>query len=180
MGTDAIQARSVLARCGCRLKTKIKFPSKVRHLFGLPRKFGLTHGEVKPSFLVRPCFGLIRRASLRINHDFIMSFKIAQQTIHFHKSYLDRVPKRYMPVYSGTADFVDVQVTLNVRRNLQASKYYWIFTFLGRTFVFWSEHFDTMYLSEFNQVCSAYVSSFYHQLENADKKCNVLTQKSFG
>lgn len=108
-----------------------------------------------------------------------MSFKIAQQTIHFHKSYLERVPRRYMPVYSGQAKFGEIEVTLNVRRNLQASKYFWIFTFLGRTFVFWSESFDSVFLAEFNQVCAAYVSAYNVELSKSPKVCNVLIQKSF-
>ena len=108
-----------------------------------------------------------------------MSFKISNQTIHFHKSYLERVPRRYMPVYSGQGKFGDIEVTLNVRRNLQASKFFWIFTFLGRTFVFWSESFDTVFLGEFNQVCAAYVSAYSFELSKSPKVCNVLTQKSF-
>ena len=55
---------------------------------------------------------------------------------------------------------LDIDVTLRVRRNTQGSKYYWIFVFLGRTFVFWTEQFDPLYLGEFNQVCIAYVSAF--------------------
>ena len=108
-----------------------------------------------------------------------MSFFIENNKIRFHKTYLDRVPKRYLPVYTGSALFDDVEVTLNVRRNTAGSKFYWIFVFLGRTFVFWSDSFDTQYVGEFNQVCFAYVTSFKSQIKNSAKVCNVLTQKSF-
>lgn len=108
-----------------------------------------------------------------------MAFFIENKKIHFHKTYLDRVPKRYLPVYSGSARFSDIEVTLNVRRNTQANKYYWIFVFLGRTFVFWTDSFDSTYVGEFNQVCYAYVSAFQTEISKNAKVCNVLTQRSF-
>lgn len=108
-----------------------------------------------------------------------MAFFIENQKIRFHKTYLDRVPKRYLPVYSGSALFDDVTVTLNVRRNTAGTKFYWIFVFLGRTFVFWSELFDTAYVGEFNNVCYAYVCSLKYEISKSHKVCNVLTQKSF-
>lgn len=108
-----------------------------------------------------------------------MAFFIDEKKIHFHKTYLDRVPRRYLPVYSGDARFGDVDVSLKVRRNTQGNKFYWIFVFLGRTFVFWTEQFDTMYVSQFNQVCYAYVSAFKEEISKNAKQCSVLTQKSF-
>lgn len=108
-----------------------------------------------------------------------MAFFVDEKKVHFHKTYLDRVPRRYLPVYSGDARFGDVDVTLKVRRNTQGTKYYWIFVFLGRTFVFWTDSFDTLYVSEFNLVCASYVSAFKAEIEKNSKVCNVLTQKSF-
>lgn len=106
-----------------------------------------------------------------------MAFSIDDNKIHFHKSYLDRVPKRYMPVYSGTQSFGDIDISLNVRRNLQSTKFYWIMTFLGRTFVFWTDCFDSLYLREFNQICRAYSSSYLDELSKNTRQCSVLTQK---
>lgn len=108
-----------------------------------------------------------------------MAFFIENKKIHFHKTYLDRVPKRYLPVYAGTARFSDVEVSLNVRRNVQGNKFYWIFVFLGRTFVFWTDCFNTDYVGEFNQVCYAYVSAFKDEISKNAKVCSVLTQKCF-
>lgn len=106
-----------------------------------------------------------------------MAFFIDNQKIHFHKTYLDRVPKRYMPVYSGSQFIADIEITLNVRRNLQSTKFYWIMTFLGRTFVFWTECFDTLFLREFNQICVAYVSSYKDEQSKNLRLCSALTQK---
>lgn len=108
-----------------------------------------------------------------------MAFKLNDNTIHFHKSYLERVPKRYMPVYSGSQFIADVEITLNVRRNLQSTKFYWIMTFLGRTFVFWTDSFDSVFLREFNQICFAYVSSYKAEQSKNPRLCSVLTQKYF-
>lgn len=108
-----------------------------------------------------------------------MAFFIDEKKIHFHKTYLDRVPKRYLPVYQSTERFGDIDVTLRVRRNTQGSKYFWIFVFLGRTFVFWTDQFDPLYLGEFNHVCLAYVSSLQAEIDKNPKVCNVLTQKFF-
>lgn len=108
-----------------------------------------------------------------------MAFSLAKTRIHFHKSYLQRVPKRTMPCYSGTARFGDIDVSLVVKRNLQGTKFFWIFVILGRTFVFWSEVFDSDSLREFNIVCSSYVSAFIEEVNKNSHLCNVLTQKSF-
>lgn len=108
-----------------------------------------------------------------------MAFKLDDKTIHFHKSYLDRVPKRYMPVYSETQSFGDIDVSLNVRRNLQSTKFYWIMTFLGRTFVFWTDGFDSLYLREFNQICLAYTLSYKTEQLKNPRLCSALTQKFF-
>lgn len=108
-----------------------------------------------------------------------MAFFVDEKKVHFHKTYLDRIPRRYLPVYSGDARFGDIEVSLKVRRNTQGTKYYWIFVFLGRTFVFWTDSFDTMYVGEFNHVCLAYVSAFKDQISKNEKVCSALIQKSF-
>lgn len=106
-------------------------------------------------------------------------FKIGENKIHFHKSYMDRLPKRYFPVFSGNSTLGDIDITLNVRRNIQGSKYFWILVFLGRTFVFWSEEYSDVAMREFSQVITAYVQSFESERLKNSRVCNVLTQKFF-
>lgn len=108
-----------------------------------------------------------------------MAFKIAEKTIHFHKCSMDRIPKRYLPVFAGTDTFGDFEISLTVKRNLQGTKYFWIFVFLNRTFVFWSDSFDNVYLNEFNHVIHAYCSAFTSEINKNPRVCNVLTQRSF-
>ena len=106
-----------------------------------------------------------------------MAFKVAEKKIHFHKCSMDRIPKRYLPVFSGVDDFSGIDVSLTVKRNLAGTKYYWIFVFLSRTFVFWSESFDNIFMSEFSHVIYAYVASFVDEVNKNPRVCNVLTQK---
>lgn len=94
----------------------------------------------------------------------------------FHKSYLDRIPKRNFPVFNGSFSFVDFVIPVTVVRNIQATKYYWCYEFLTRSFVFWTESYGSNFMSKFHELLTSYVDSFLNELKFNDRKCNVLTQ----
>lgn len=96
--------------------------------------------------------------------------------IVFHKSYLDRIPKRNFPVFNGSFSFVDFVIPVFVVRNIQATKYFWRFEFLTRSFVFWTESYDNNFMSRFHELLFSYVDSFLNELKFNEKKCNVLIQ----
>lgn len=96
--------------------------------------------------------------------------------IVFHKSYLDRIPKRNFPVFDGSFSFVDFVIPVVVVRNMQASKYFWRFEFLSRSFVFWTESYGSNFMSKFHELLSMRVDSFLNELKCNDSKCNVLIQ----
>lgn len=105
------------------------------------------------------------------------SFKIGDMKIYFHRSSLSKLPRRRMPVYQGSYNENGFETTLVVFRNMQGSKYYWLLTFLGYSFVYWTDVFNSDYLSQFNMIACGLTSSYSYEVNKNPYLWNALTRK---